>query len=109
MTNRRRPSCRQSYVRHCAHGEPRRERLHAQGAPKSPIYGAPVSRRVRALIVAGVLFLILFFVALSLPVPYVILGPGPTLNTLAADDQGRQIITIKGRTTNPVSGHLNLT
>ena len=96
MTNRRRPTCRESYLRHCAHGERRPERVDAQEAPKSPIYGAPVSRRVRALVVAGVLFLILFFVALFMPVPYVILGPGPTLNTLGTDDHGRQIIAIRG-------------
>ena len=81
--------------------------LDAQEAQKSPIYGAPVSRRVRALVVAGVLFLVLFFVALFMPVPYVILGPGPTLNTLGTDDHGRQIIVIKGRSSNPTSGHLN--
>ena len=109
MTNRRRPTCRENYLRHCAHGERRPERVDAQEAPKSPIYGAPVSRRVRALVVAGVLFLILFFVALFMPVPYVVLGPGPTLNTLGTDDHGRQIITIRGRSTNATSGHLNLT
>jgi PDZ domain-containing protein len=64
---------------------------------------------VRALLVAGVLFLMLFLVALFMPVPYVILGPGPTLNTLGTDDQGRQIITIKGRAVNQTTGHLNLT
>jgi Lon-like protease len=68
-----------------------------------------MSRRVRALLVGGVLFLALFFVALFMPVPYVILGPGPTLNTLGKDDQGRSIIVIKGRETNPTTGNLNLT
>jgi Lon-like protease len=68
-----------------------------------------MSRRVRALVVAGVLFLVLFIVALFMPVPYVILGPGPTLNTLGQDDKGRDIIVVKGRTVNATSGHLNLT
>jgi PDZ domain-containing protein len=68
-----------------------------------------MTRRVRALLVAGVLFLVLFFVALFMPVPYVILGPGPTLNTLGKDNQGRQIIVIRGRDTNPTTGNLNLT
>ena len=47
---------------------------------------AALSRRVRTLIVAGVLFVVLFVLALTLPVPYVILSPGPTYNTLGTDD-----------------------
>ena len=42
---------------------------------------------MRTLIVAGVLFLVLFVLALTMPVPYVILSPGPTYNTLGTDDQ----------------------
>ena len=47
-------------------------------------------------------------VAERLPVPYVILGPGPTLNTLGKDQSGKPLITIAGRTTYPTSGHLNM-
>ena len=47
-------------------------------------------------------------VAERLPVPYVILGPGPTLNTLGKDQTGKPLITISGRTTYPTSGHLNM-
>src|SRR5919201_2144392 len=72
-------------------------------------YSAPVSRRVRTLLVAGVLFLALFLVAAFMPIPYVVLSPGPTLNTLAADDRGNQIIVIKGHPLNRATGHLNLT
>jgi Lon-like protease len=68
-----------------------------------------VSRRVRTLLVAGVLFLVLFVLALLMPVPYVVLSPGPTLNTLGTDSDGRPIITIKGRQSNQTTGHLNLT
>jgi PDZ domain-containing protein len=68
-----------------------------------------LSRRVRTLTVAGVLFIALFVVALTLPVPYVILSPGPTYNTLGSDDQGNSIIKIVGRTPNRTDGHLNLT
>jgi PDZ domain-containing protein len=68
-----------------------------------------VSRRVRALIVAAVLFLILFVLALTLPVPYVVLSPGPTFNTLGVDNQGRKIIVIDGRKSNATTGHLNMT
>ena len=64
---------------------------------------------MRTLVVGGVLFLILLILAVTLPVPYVILSPGPTLNTLGKDDQGNEIIVIKGKTTREPSGHLNLT
>jgi PDZ domain-containing protein len=68
-----------------------------------------LSRRVRALLAAAVLFLVLFILALTLPVPYVVLSPGPTFNTLGVDDQGRKIIVIDGRKTNRTTGHLNMT
>jgi PDZ domain-containing protein len=70
---------------------------------------ASLSRRVRTLIVAAVLFLILFVLALTLPVPYVILSPGPTYNTLGTDSFGNVIIKIDGKTPNKTSGHLNMT
>ena len=44
-----------------------------------------------------------------MPVPYVILSPGPTYNTLGKDDQGNTIIVIKGKATKSTTGHLNLT
>ena len=68
-----------------------------------------MSRRVRTLLVGGVLFVALFLIAAFLRVPYVIESPGPTLNTLATDDRGNAIIVIKGRAVNPTTGHLNLT
>ncbi|MEP6599613.1 MAG: S16 family serine protease [Actinomycetota bacterium] len=68
-----------------------------------------MSRRVRTLLVGGIAFVVLFLVAMLVPVPYVILSPGPTLNTLGADASGAQIIVIKGRDTNKTTGNLNLT
>jgi Lon-like protease len=68
-----------------------------------------VSRRVICLYAAGALFVILALVAVLAPVPYVVLSPGPTLNTLGNDDQGHPIITITGTSVKPTSGHLNLT
>ena len=68
-----------------------------------------MSRRVRTLIVAGGLFIVLSMLALTLPVPYVVLSPGPTYNTLGADPQGDEIVVIHGRPTNPTTGHLNMT
>lgn len=68
-----------------------------------------MSRRVRTLLVGGVLFVVLFVLALTMPVPYVILSPGPTYNTLGTDDSGNTIIVINGTATKSTSGHLNLT
>ena len=47
-------------------------------------------------------------VAERLPVPYVILGPGPTLNTLGKDQSGKPLITITGHPVYPTTGHLNM-
>jgi PDZ domain-containing protein len=68
-----------------------------------------VSRRVRTLLVGGVLFVVLFILALTLPVPYVVLSPGPTYDTLGSDNEGNQIIVIKGTETKNTTGHLNMT
>ncbi|GAB2487343.1 YlbL family protein [Jatrophihabitans fulvus] len=70
---------------------------------------ARLSRRVRSLIVAGLLFLVLFVLVLTLPVPYVILSPGPTYNTIGSTPDGQQIIRIEGTTVRKTSGNLNLT
>jgi Lon-like protease len=67
-----------------------------------------LSRRVRTLLVSGVLFLVLLILAFTLPVPYAVLTPGLTLNTLS-DYQGEQVIGINGKTPNKTSGNLNLT
>jgi PDZ domain-containing protein len=44
-----------------------------------------------------------------MPVPYVVLSPGPTYNTLGTDDGGSAIIVIEGRKPKKTTGHLNLT
>jgi PDZ domain-containing protein len=68
-----------------------------------------LSRRVRVLLVTGVVFLILLVLALTMPVPYVTLSPGPTFNTLGTDHSGNKIIVIKGHRANRITGHLNMT
>jgi Lon-like protease len=71
-----------------------------------------ISRRVRTLLVAGALFLVLLILAMTLPVPYVVLSPGPTYNTLSTYQVGSKdqpIIGIDGRKPNKTSGNLNLT
>jgi len=67
-----------------------------------------MSRQVRTLLLGAVLCLVLLVGMFVLRVPYVVLSPGPTVNTLGKDG-GTDIILIKGHATSPTSGHLNLT
>ncbi|MBO0805800.1 MAG: PDZ domain-containing protein [Nocardiopsaceae bacterium] len=67
-----------------------------------------MSRRSLTLIIAGVATVVALAVAVLAPVPYVILGPGPTLNTLGKDSSGHPLITISGHPTHPTTGHLNM-
>ncbi|MGH8866557.1 MAG: YlbL family protein [Actinomycetes bacterium] len=67
-----------------------------------------MSRRTATLVVSGVLVVLLSAAAAVLPVPYVVLQPGPTTNTLGTSD-GKPLIRIEGRRTYPASGHLDLT
>ncbi|MGO9782657.1 MAG: PDZ domain-containing protein [Streptosporangiaceae bacterium] len=67
-----------------------------------------MSRRVLTLYIAGGAVIVALVAAILLPVPYVILGPGPTLNTLGKDSSGRPLITISGHRVYPASGHLNM-
>jgi PDZ domain-containing protein len=56
--------------------------------------------------ISGVLLAAL--AAVFVPVPYVILSPGPTLNTLGRGPGGRSLIQITGHPVYPTVGHLNL-
>jgi Lon-like protease len=67
-----------------------------------------MSRRSLTLIIASIGTAAAIGVSVLIPVPYVILGPGPTLNTLGNDGSGQQLITIQGHQTYPTSGHLNM-
>jgi PDZ domain-containing protein len=67
-----------------------------------------MSRRSLTLLIATVGVIAALAIAVLIPVPYVILGPGPTLNTLGKDSSGQPLITISGRHTYPTTGHLNL-
>ena len=66
------------------------------------------SRRQLTLFVAVSGVLVAAVAAVVLPVPYVILSPGPTLNTLGKGPGGRPLIQITGHPTYPTVGHLNL-
>jgi Lon-like protease len=66
-----------------------------------------MSRRSLTLPIAGLATVIAIAVSVLAPVPYVILGPGPTLNTLGSSS-GQPLITISGHQTYPTTGHLNM-
>jgi PDZ domain-containing protein len=66
-----------------------------------------MSRRTVTLLVAGIGVVAAALAAALLPVPYVILSPGPTLNTLGRTSSG-PLIAISGHPTYPTNGHLNL-
>jgi PDZ domain-containing protein len=65
-------------------------------------------RRTLTLLIASVGVIGALAIAVLIPVPYVILGPGPTLNTLGNDASGQPLITITGHPTYPTTGHLNM-
>jgi PDZ domain-containing protein len=67
-----------------------------------------MSRRTATLAVAGVLLVLLSAVAALLPVPYVVLSPGPTADTLHSY-KGKELIKISDRPTYPADGTLLLT
>src|SRR5947209_19619603 len=67
-----------------------------------------MSRRSLTLLIAAIGTAVAIAVSVFVPVPHVILGPGPTLNTLGKDSSGKPLITISGRATYPTSGHLNM-
>lgn len=72
---------------------------------------AALSRRVRALILGSFTFVVLLALLLLLPVPYVLMSPGPTFDTLATYDNGGRvepIIAIDGTQAKKVTGHLNM-
>jgi Lon-like protease len=67
-----------------------------------------MSRRSLTLMIASVGAAVAIALSVLVPVPYVILGPGPTLNTLGKDSSGQPLITISGHPTYAASGHLNM-
>ena len=66
-----------------------------------------MSRRSLTLLLASAGTIAAIAVGVFVPVPYVILGPGPTLNTLG-EQGGKPLISIAGHATYPTSGHLNM-
>jgi PDZ domain-containing protein len=66
-----------------------------------------MSRRSLTLVIAGLATVAAIAIAVLFPVPYVILTPGPTLNTLG-DSSGKPLISISGHPTYATTGHLNM-
>jgi Lon-like protease len=66
-----------------------------------------MSYRLATLLIAGVCVLAGLVVAAVVPVPYVALTPGPTLNTLGSPG-GKPLIQIAGHRTYQTTGNLNL-
>ncbi|MEJ7707883.1 MAG: PDZ domain-containing protein [Nocardioidaceae bacterium] len=64
--------------------------------------------RRAALSSAVVVLVLLLAVAVFVPVPYVVMAPGLTENTIG-DYDGKPVIEISGAETYPTSGHLDLT
>jgi Lon-like protease len=68
---------------------------------------AAATRRQLTLLIAAAGIAAAVIVAALLPVPYVILSPGPTLNTLGTQS-GKPLIVVSGHRTFPTNGHLNM-
>ncbi|HUN37571.1 MAG TPA: PDZ domain-containing protein [Trebonia sp.] len=66
-----------------------------------------MSRRSLTLLIAGLATVVAICVSVFVSVPYVILMPGPTLNTLGSLS-GTPLITISGHQTFKTSGNLNM-
>jgi Lon-like protease len=64
-------------------------------------------RRSLTLLIAGLATVVAICVSVFVSVPYVILMPGPTLNTLGSLS-GTPLIAISGHPTYPTSGNLNM-
>ncbi|MEU8297716.1 PDZ domain-containing protein [Micromonospora sp. NPDC048909] len=66
-------------------------------------------RRRGLTVLLGALFTALLSIGvLGAPIPYVVLGPGPTVNTLGTE-KGKEVIQVSGRPTSTSAGQLRLT
>ncbi|MFJ1752266.1 PDZ domain-containing protein [Kitasatospora sp. NPDC088134] len=67
-------------------------------------------RRSATMLAATLLLIGLLCASVLTKVPFTEMSPGPTYNTLGAQDKtGEPVITITGHETYPTSGHLNMT
>lgn len=68
-----------------------------------------VNRRILTLLVALAPVLAFGVLLVTVRVPYVVLGPGPTFNTLGVGPDGKEVVDIEGTKVYPATGHLNMT
>lgn len=69
----------------------------------------PPTRRAALMSATGLATSVLIAALTILPSPFAIGGPGPTYDTLGADESGEPLVTITGAPTYPASGELRLT
>src|SRR3954454_19565956 len=67
-----------------------------------------MSRRTVASVLVFLLLAVLLAVVAFVPVPYVTMSPGPTINVLG-EAKGQPIIAVSGHKTYPTKGELRLT
>ncbi|WBB66585.1 PDZ domain-containing protein [Micromonospora sp. WMMD812] len=65
-------------------------------------------RRGVTVLLGAFLTALLSIGVLGTPIPYVVLGPGPTVNTLGTEN-GKEVIQVSGRATSTSAGQLRLT
>lgn len=68
-----------------------------------------MTRRTLASVVVGVLLAGLVVAAAFLPVPYVTMSPGPTVDVYAAGDKDGSVVDVHGARTYPTKGELRIT
>lgn len=66
------------------------------------------SPRARTATISVLAVFALGIVAALLPVPFIVVSPGPTFNTIG-EVRGTPLVTITGTTTYPTDGHLDMT
>ena len=77
-------------------------------AATSPRRRRHISHRALVASLAGLVLLALIALAALLPVPFIVLSPGPTFNTIGEID-GVPLVEISDTTTYPVTGALDMT
>lgn len=74
----------------------------------SPVGRRRSSSRARTAVISVLAVFGLGIVAALLPVPFIVVSPGPTFNTIG-EVRGTPLVTVTGTTTYPTDGHLDMT
>jgi Lon-like protease len=72
------------------------------------MYASRMRRRGVTVLLGALITGLLSVGVLAAPIPYVVLGPGPTVDTLGKDD-GKEVIQVTGTQTSTSAGQLRLT